>query len=430
VSEVLVIILQRFHAILDLRNEIANIQARMPVLFESTHTPPHPPPTGHTPRHTNQPPATHVQELPRPRGPKFARFVASNHLPQLQQRMTTGTDHEYSSMLVQTTHGTTKTPHYFELPRTGAVSIEEEGIHESYGSPDLNDTDESEESVEVYQEPQLAVHKLRGRDLLETSPEPRSLHSSISESYLKRGKMPLSRVRAEQRYRIQNAERFHRHFPINGHFEGADHETQGTFTSAAPTPDSQQRVLLRPRHSKEEEADGREQEEEADGREQDEEADGREQEKEADGREQEEEADGGEQEEEADGREQENEEQGVLQHATSQTWSVQDSDGDAHDDIETVSTAGEISALTKSHQVTLDRPPSHGLDTEGPENERRSGDSVVENVGYSVQGRTPSFSSQLYAEQPYGSAGPGDSERASSSEGDLQNIGQSDAAAK
>ena len=393
VSEVLVIILQRFHAILDLRNEIANIQAQMPVLFESTHTPPHPPPTGHTPRHTNQPPVTHVQELPRPRGPKFARFVASNHLHQLQQRMTTGTDHEYSSMLVQTTHGTTKTPHYFELPRTGAVSIEEEGIHESYGSPDLNDT-ESEESVEVYQEPQLAVHRPHGRDLLETSPEPRSLHSSISESYLKRGKMPLSRVRAEQRYRIQNAERFHRHFPINGHFEGADHETQGTFTSAAPTPDSQQRVLLRARHPKEGEADG------------------------------------GEQEEEADGREQENEEQSVLQHATSQTRSVQDSDGDAHDDIETVSTAGEISALTKSHQVTLDRPPSHGLDTEGPENVRRSGDSVVEDVGYSVQGRTPSFSSQLDAEQPYGGAGPGDSERASSSEGDLLHTGESDAAAQ
>ena len=328
----------------------------MPVLFESDHTPPY---TGHTPRHTRQPPVTHTQELPRPRGPKFARFAALNRPPQLQQRMAAGTaDHEYLSMLGQSTHGSSKAPHYLELPGTEAVPFEEEVVNESYigeGSPDLNDS-ESEESVDEYQEPQLEARRPHGRDPFETSPEPHSLHSSISENYLKRAKMPLSRVRAEQRHRIQNAERFHRHFPINGQFESADHETQGTFTSAAPTPDSQKKVLLRPHVPKKEEADY---------------------------------------------GEQESKEQSVLQHAASRTESVQGSYGDAPEDIEPASAAaaGDISALTKSHKVALDRSPSHSLDTGGPEREKESGDSIVEDVGDSDRRGTPSFSSQPDAEQ-------------------------------
>ena len=290
--------------------------------------------------------------------------------------MAAGTaDHEYLSMLGQSTHGSSKAPHYLELPGTEAMPFEEEGVNESYigeGSPDLNDS-ESEESVDEYQEPQLEARRPRGRDPFETSPEPHSLHSSISENYLKRAKMPLSRVRAEQRHRIQNAERFHRHFPINGQFESADHETQGTFTSAAPTPDSQKKVLLRPHVPKEE----------------------------------------------ADCGEQESKEQSVLQHAASRTESVQGSYGDAPEDIEPASAAGDISALTKSHNVALDGSSSHGLDAGGPEREKESGDFVVEDVGDSDRGGTPSFSSQPDAEQTQG-GGTRAHERSFSSQSDAE----------
>ena len=405
--------LQRFHAILDLRNEVANIQAQISVLFSL----PHPLLAGHTPGSIRQPP-------PVAQGPGFP-LAARSEQP---QRMVTIADHGYfSGMPGQSTHETSR---YFEMPMTGAVPFEEgERADESEDSLDLDlDSEESDEENQEQKRPE----KTR-KDQFETSPEPRSLHSSVSESYLKRAKMPLSRVRALQRHRIRNTEGFH-----FSNLEGADHETQGTFTSAAPTPDSQQRVLLRPLITGEEEAnDGEEEandgEEEAnDGEEEvkDGEEEANDGEEEAnDGEEEandgEEEANDGE--EEVKDGEEEHEEQGDLKSQTSQelrrscelhqrgdeeeysqnsisrTETNRNSNGDANEDIESGRGAGELSALTTNHQATLSlgNSSSHDFDTGS---RRESGGSVAEDGD---QRETPLLTSQPNtAEQVEGEESP------------------------
>ncbi len=79
------------------------------------------------------------------------------------------------------------------------------------------------------------------REPFETSPEPYSVQSSLSESCLKKAKKPPARVTALQH---RNGIHGHPQAQVGDFFGGA--ESQGTFTSAAPTPDSQKRVLLRP----------------------------------------------------------------------------------------------------------------------------------------------------------------------------------------
>ena len=356
--------LQRFHAILDLRNEVANIQAQISVLFGL----PHPHLAGHTPGSIRQPPAF-------AQGPEFPLAAGSEH----PQRMVTIADHGYfSGMPGQSTH---ETSCYFDMPMTRAVPFEEgERADESENS--LNLDLDSEDSEEENQEHHAEVTR---KDQFETSPEPRSLHSSVSENYLKRAKMPLSRVRALQRHRIRNTEGFH-----FSNLEGADHETQGTFTSAAPTPDSQQRVLLRPHITGEEEAE----EEEKD----------REEEAEEEEKDREEEAKEG----EVNNREEEHEEQGDLksqtsqelhrsrelhqrgdeeeysQHSISRTETDQNSNGDTN---ESNRGAGE---LTTNHQATLSlsNSSSHDFDT----GSRRESDSSVAEDG--DQRATPLLTSQ------------------------------------
>ena len=352
--------LQRFHAILDLRNEVANIQAQISVLFGL----PHPHLAGHTPGSIRQPPAV-------AQGPEFPLAAGSDQC----QRMVTIADHGYfSGMPGQSTHETSR---YFEMPMTGAVPIEEgERADESENSLDL-DLD-SEESEEENQEHRAEVTR---KDQFETSPEPRSLHSSVSESYLKRAKMPLSRVRALQRHRIRNTEGFH-----FSNLEGADHETQGTFTSAAPTPDSQKRVLLRPHITGEEEA------------------------KEEEKKDREEEA----KEEEEEDREEKHEEQGDFksqtsqelhrsrelhqrgdeeeysQHSISRTETDRNSNGDTNEDIESDRGAGELSALTTNHQATLNLSNSSSRDFDT--GSRRESDGSVAEDG--DQRATPLLTSQ------------------------------------
>ena len=346
--------LQRFHAILDLRNEVANMQAQISLLF----SPPHPHFAGYTPGNIRQPPAV-------PQGPKFP-LAATSEQP---QRMVTIADHGYlSGMPGQSIHEMSR---YFEIPVTGAVPFEEgQRADESEGSLDL-DLD-SEESKEENQEHRADVTR---KDQFETSPEPRSLHSSISESYLKRAKMPLTRVRALQRHRVRNTEGFY--FP---NLEGADHETQGTFTSAAPTPDSQQQVLLRPHITgMEEEANNGEEEEENDGEEVAIDGD-----KEANHGEEEHEEQGDFKSQELPGScelHQRGDEE-YSQHSVSRTETDQNSNGDTNEDIETDRGTGDLSPLTTDHQATrtLSNSSSHDLaiDTEEAERRRESGGFVAD----------------------------------------------------
>ena len=345
--------LQRFHAILDLRNEVANIQAQISVLFSL----PHPHLAGHTPGSIRQPPSV-------AQGPEFPLAAGSEH----HQRMVTIADHGYfSGMPGQSTHETSR---YFDMPMTRAVPFEEgERADESENS--LNLDLDSEDSEEENQEHHAEVTR---KDQFETSPEPRSLHSSVSENYLKRAKMPLSRVRALQRHRIRNTEGFH-----FSNLEGADHETQGTFTSAAPTPDSQQRVLLRPHITGEEEAEEEEKDREEGAKE---------------GK-----VNNGEEEHEEQGdlksqtsqelhrsRElhQRGDEEEYSQHSISRTETDQNSNGDTN---ESNRGAGE---LTTNHQATLSlsNSSSHDFDT----GSRRESDSSVAEDG--DQRATPLLTSQ------------------------------------
>lgn len=359
------VFLQRFHAILDLRNEVANLQAQISLLF----SPPHPHFVGYTPGSIRQPPAV-------AQGPKFP-LAATSEQP---QRMVTIADHGY--LPVQSTHETSR---YFEMPITGAVPFEEgQRADESEGSLDLDlDSGESEEENQEHRTDVTRKYQF------ETSPEPRSLHSSISESYLKRAKMPLTRLRALQRHRVRNTEGFH--FP---NLEGADHETQGTFTSAAPTPDSQQQVLLRPHITgmedgeKEEENNG---EEEAN-----------------DG---EEEANDGEEEHEEEGDfnsqelpgscelHQRGDEEEYSQHSVSRTETDQNSNGDTNEDIETDRGASDLSALTTDHQATctLSNSSSHDFDIEEAERRRESCGFVADGGG---QQATPLLSSLTNIAEP------------------------------
>lgn len=366
------VFLQRFHAILDLRNEVANLQAQISLLF----SPPHPHFVGYTPGSIRQPPAV-------AQGPKFP-LAATSEQP---QRMVTIADHGY--LPVQSTHETSR---YFEMPITGAVPFEEgQRADESEGSLDLDlDSGESEEENQEHRTDVTRKYQF------ETSPEPRSLHSSISESYLKRAKMPLTRLRALQRHRVRNTEGFH--FP---NLEGADHETQGTFTSAAPTPDSQQQVLLRPHKTGTENGE----EEEENNRE-----------KEAnDG---EEEANDGEEEHEEEGDfnsqelpgscelHQRGDEEEYSQHSVSRTETDQNSNGDTNEDIETDRGASDLSALTTDHQATctLDNSSSHDFDTEEAERRRESCGFVADGGG---QQATPLLSSLTnIAEQVEGQKSP------------------------
>lgn len=348
------------------------MQAQISLLF----SPPHPHFVGYTPGSIRQPPAV-------AQGPKFP-LAATSEQP---QRMVTIADHGY--LPVQSTHETSR---YFEMPITGAVPFEEgQRADESEGSLDLDlDSGESEEENQEHRTDVTRKYQF------ETSPEPRSLHSSISESYLKRAKMPLTRLRALQRHRVRNTEGFH--FP---NLEGADHETQGTFTSAAPTPDSQQQVLLRPHKTGTENGE----EEEENNRE-----------KEAnDG---EEEANDGEEEHEEEGDfnsqelpgscelHQRGDEEEYSQHSVSRTETDQNSNGDTNEDIETDRGASDLSALTTDHQATctLDNSSSHDFDTEEAERRRESCGFVADGGG---QQATPLLSSLTnIAEQVEGQKSP------------------------
>ena len=383
------VFLQRFHAILDLRNEVANLQAQISLLF----SPPHPHFVGYTPGSIRQPPAV-------AQGPKFP-LAATSEQP---QRMVTIADHGY--LPVQSTHETSR---YFEMPITGAVPFEEgQRADESEGSLDLDlDSGESEEENQEHRTDVTRKYQF------ETSPEPRSLHSSISESYLKRAKMPLTRLRALQRHRVRNTEGFH--FP---NLEGADHETQGTFTSAAPTPDSQQQVLLRPHITGMEDGEKAEEnngEEEANDGEEEEANDGEEEANDG-----EEEANDGEEihEEQGDGDfnlqelpgscelHQRGDEEEYSQHSVSRTETDQNSNGDTNEDIETDRGASDLSALTTDHQATctLDNSSSHDFDTEEAERRRESCGFVADGGG---QQATPLLSSLTnIAEQVEGQKSP------------------------
>ena len=318
---------------------------------------PHPHLAGHTPGSIRQPPSV-------AQGPEFPLAAGSEH----HQRMVTIADHGYfSGMPGQSTHETSR---YFDMPMTRAVPFEEgERADESENS--LNLDLDSEDSEEENQEHHAEVTR---KDQFETSPEPHSLHSSVSENYLKRAKMPLSRVRALQRHRIRNTEGFH-----FSNLEGADHETQGTFTSAAPTPDSQQRVLLRPHITGEEEAEGEEKDREEGAKE---------------GK-----VNNGEEEHEEQGdlksqtsqelhrsRElhQRGDEEEYSQHSISTTETDQNSNGDTN---ESNRGAGE---LTTNHQATLSlsNSSSHDFDT----GSRRESDSSVAEDG--DQRATPLLTSQ------------------------------------
>lgn len=119
-----------------------------------------------------------------------------------------------------------------------AVGPHSEG--ETYQYSEEEEEEESEESGgEEY--PQEVV--VPEREQFETTPEPHSLHSSISESFPRRLRPPQSQAKASQRHR--HAERSH--LSVVKHFEEA--ETLGTVTSAAPTPASQRKVQVKPSES-------------------------------------------------------------------------------------------------------------------------------------------------------------------------------------
>ena len=174
------------------------------------------------------------------------RLEVMDQLP-YRSRQRTGTEHSYPSSMPHP-QGTSKSSGRYFDPKTGnhpyqeyisddeSQEEEEENVSESEDSivedipRDQFETSLASESDEEYGQDVP-------REQFETSPEPRSVHSSISDQYLKRSKMPPARAKASQRYRTH-------HPPLSEYFENA--ETQGTFTSAAPTPDNLKQVLLRP----------------------------------------------------------------------------------------------------------------------------------------------------------------------------------------
>ena len=74
------------------------------------------------------------------------------------------------------------------------------------------------------------------RDQVESTPEPSSPRSSTGNHPKRALKEPLPRAKPSQKHRPREKHSL----PVAQHYEDA--ETQGKFTSAAPTPDSQQRL--------------------------------------------------------------------------------------------------------------------------------------------------------------------------------------------
>lgn len=152
------------------------------------------------------------------------------------------------------------------MPRPAGVTTKlyspfpEAGAAESYMSEESESQDESEEEEEeedkgaMYQSQEgggvghahIQNRMRHVKDHFETSPEPHSLQSSVTENIMKRPKNILRQQQARSRPTRSQRHRNRQNVPhplVQARYYD-DPETQGTFTSAPPTPVSQQRVLV------------------------------------------------------------------------------------------------------------------------------------------------------------------------------------------
>ena len=240
--------LQRFHSVLDLRNEIANIHAQMSVLFEDPRAYNHPVRIayydGHSGRGDDDPLSTHFGA-----GGSRQLGVAREGS---SERRDANPLRGYPPIVPKLTQGR---PKGSELnPRVGALlfrdwrQTQEPGTESYLSEEDSDPGRQSDSEGERTEERPTLIEATNilviphERDRVENTTEPPpSPHSSTGNSPGKASKgLPL-RVESSQRHGTQDRNSLH---AAARHYEAA--ETQDTFTSSAPTPDSQRK--LRPSH--------------------------------------------------------------------------------------------------------------------------------------------------------------------------------------